>query len=601
MRKEGKDLDTLPILKEKDLINMLGPHNRNVRVAAFCKICNRKFVTKPMTLEAKGFFCKSCKMKISRKNDSKEKKAAILEKYKKTCLEKYGVEFAGQASQVKEKFKQTCLDKYGATHFANNEKVREKTKQTCLEKYGAESTFQSQEIQSKIKEVMLEKYGVEHALQSPTCLEKLKQTNKEKYGTECTFNWEGQKEKTKNTLLKKYGVSNAAQCESARKKQSEHWQERTPGQIKNIRSKSSFKYYYQGINFDSAWELALWIYAKDHDESIIKEPASFQYEFEGKLHTYIPDFEYKGKLVEIKGNHFFKEGKMINPFDRSQDDKYNAKYKCGLANGVSFWKEEDMQFVWDYIEKTYTKDFIPLFKTGLPFPYPKLKKGDFWVIKHFHKSLYEASRKGKFSAIQAWEDKDLILKSALNRLQYVGKCDPETILTGFNVAKIAPKVSVFKPEKAKYLIEKYLKEVQEIFDPFSGFSGRLIATCRLGKKYIGQDIHPKHVEESNEIVQYLQLQNCQVIQQDILTDIEQCHECLFTCPPYGGKEHWNENNDEVEKTCDEWIDLCLEKYKCKKYLFVVDKTEKYKDYIVESIENKSHFGTNNEYVIFIQK
>ena len=44
---------------------------------------------------------------------------------------------------------------------------------------------------------------------------------------------------------------------------------------------------------------------------------------------------------------------------------------------------------------------------------------------------------------------------------------------------------------------------------------------------------------------------------------------------------------------------CLEKYKCEKYLFVVDKTEKYKNYIVEKLEKKSHFGNICEYVVLI--
>ena len=74
---------------------------------------------------------------------------------------------------------------------------------------------------------------------------------------------------------------------------------------------------------------------------------------------------------------------------------------------------------------------------------------------------------------------------------------------------------------------------------------------------------------------------------------------FFTCSPYEDKEIWNEN--EIIKSCDEWIDLCLKKHKCKKYLFVVDKTEKYKNNIVEIIENKSHIGSNNEYVILIEK
>ena len=67
--------------------------------------------------------------------------------------------------------------------------------------------------------------------------------------------------------------------------------------------------------------------------------------------------------------------------------------------------------------------------------------------------------------------------------------------------------------------------------------------------------------------------------------------------PDGGKEHWNANNDEVEKSCDEWIDICLSTYKCKRYLFVVDKTEKYTDKIVETLTAKSHFGKHTEYVI----
>jgi tRNA G10 N-methylase Trm11 len=144
-----------------------------------------------------------------------------------------------------------------------------------------------------------------------------------------------------------------------------------------------------------------------------------------------------------------------------------------------------------------------------------------------------------------------------------------------------------------------LNEYSEIFDPFSGFSGRLIGAQNCNKKYIGQDINEMHVSESNEIIAYKNYTKAVVTLQDILTDTPHDYECLFTCPPYGGKEHWNGNNDEVEKTCDEWIDICLEKYKCKKYLFVVDKTEKYKDKIVETITNKSHFGTNEEMVILI--
>ena len=50
------------------------------------------------------------------------------------------------------------------------------------------------------------------------------------------------------------------------------------------------------------------------------------------------------------------------------------------------------------------------------------------------------------------------------------------------------------------------------------------------------------------------------------------------------------------------IDICLRKFKCKRYLFVVDdrSTVKYKNNVVEKIKNRSHFGSNFEYVVLIE-
>ena len=76
--------------------------------------------------------------------------------------------------------------------------------------------------------------------------------------------------------------------------------------------------------------------------------------------------------------------------------------------------------------------------------------------------------------------------------------------------------------------------------------------------------------------------------------------CLFTCPPYGDKEKWNERNDLVEKSCDEWIQECMQRFDCERYLFVVDGTEYFEDNIVEEIDNSSHMGKGKEYVVLIE-
>ena len=117
----------------------------------------------------------------------------------------------------------------------------------------------------------------------------------------------------------------------------------------------------------------------------------------------------------------------------------------------------------------------------------------------------------------------------------------------------------------------------------------------LNKKYIGQDINEKHIEESKQIIDYLNL-NAAVKVQDIFVDGGE-YECLFTCPPYNLKEIWNKN--ETNYNCDQWIGQCITRYDCKKYLFVVDSTERYKDYIIDEITNSSHFGTKKEYIILI--
>ena len=298
---------------------------------------------------------------------------------------------------------------------------------------------------------------------------------------------------------------------------------------------------------------------------------------------------------------------MINPYDRTQDDLYEAKRQCIINHNVKIIT--DCSEYLDYVNNKYTADFLPLFKKDLPFPYLNEDlhdKSDMGLIHHFHKSIYEATRKGKLSPVTAWNDKNIVKKVALNRLKYVGRCKPSDILQGFNVTRIANKVSIFKPKTAEYLIEKYLSEASVVVDPFSGFSGRMLGAFNAGKKYIGWDINETHVKESNEIIKFKNIGNrCSVNVQDLLsapaadwTNSE--NNMLFTCPPYGDKEHWNENNDEIEKTCDEWIDLCLKKHRnCNRYLFVVDKTEKYKSNIVETITNKSHFGENTESVILI--
>ena len=496
-----------------------------------------------------------------------------------TCLQKYGVKCSFAAKSSIEKRKKTCIEKYGNAFPQCTDEIKILNKKRCLEKYGEISYTKTDEFKNKVKQNCKNKSNgkYEWTSQFPDVIKKRSETfkmNKEQW----LMNY-------KNTCLEKYGVEN-------------------PMQIPELRKKTQHKYTYNNKNFDSSAELAYYIWLKDHNIDFEYQPnMKFTYEYNNKEHVYQPDFKINNEFIEIKGLHFFENDKMINPYDRTQDGLYEAKHQCMIKNNVKIITNYS-EYI-DYINQKYTKDFITLFRNDLQFPYLNqdlYDKSDLGLIHYFHKSIYEAHRKNKPSPIEAWNNKELIYKCALNRLKYIGKCKPNDILQGFNVSKIAPKISVFKPVLATSLIKKYLNEYNTIIDPFSGFSGRLLGSYNCNKEYIGYDINEKHVQESNEIINYKQIKNSTVEIEDLISAPTRTYEnsALFTCPPYGGKEHWNKDNDEIEKSCDEWIDLCIEKHKCLKYLFVVDKTEKYKDYIIETLTNKSHFGTNNEYIIVIE-
>lgn len=561
-------------------------YGRNQVLKFLCENCKKESLKKVKYFKKQNykFLCTNC--------------GRILNA-KETFMKNLGVENPMQLKQSSEKIKKTKKEKYGDENFNN----RDKSKKTCKEKLGVENVSQAESIKEKKKKTFEEHFGTDNVFKTEYFDQKRKETNLKKYGFEFAQQSAIVKERCEETNLKKYGFKSSAQNpkvkEKIRKSICETLSTRPPEVWRDIRQKACKKYCFENIYFDSSWELALWIYAKDHDEEIEREPCCFEYEFEEKVHKYFPDFKYKGKLIEIKGDFFFnEEGRLYNPFDRTLDGLFAAKQAFMKSQNILVWSNKEIQPILDYINEKYTKDFLNLFRKDLPFPYPSLLKGDYNTIRFFHKSIFEASYKKRKSPLQAWNDKECVRKSALNRLRYVHRCRPEDILKGFSLTQLAPKVSVFKPSTAETLIKKYLNDFNEIFDPFSGFSGRMIGTARCNKTYNGQDINEKHVNESNEIIEFLKLRNCSVIQQDILNDIEQVHECLFTCPPYGGKEHWNEN--EIEKTCDEWIDICLQKYKCKKYLFVVDETEKYKDKIVEVLNKKTLFKGKPEIVILIE-
>ena len=554
------------------------------------------------------------------------KGSELREKEEKKWVEKYGCDNPLKSKEVRERIKATKKEKYDDEFFTN----RTKAKDTMLKKYGnyfnnskqiheswmKKSEEELKEIAGKKKKTSLERYGTECPLQNESVKQKTKKTSLERYGTECPQSSEESLQKKRETNLLKFGETTPLKNETVKEKIRETCLEKYGvefvSQSPEFQSKIKKLYEYDGLKFNSKYELYFYLYHKEILKNDVQRDFKFEYEFEGEKCFYFCDFKVNDDFFEIKGNHYVKDGKLYFPY-RNTDNweyfqrKWDKKTEVMRQNNIRviLTDSDEMNGIIRKVDEVFTKDFVTLFDVHAEFPYPNEKltdKSDLGLIHHFHKSIYSAYRKGKMSPVEAWKDKNLVKEIALNRLKYVGHCSPSDIVQGFNVTLKAPKVSTFSPSTAKDLISKYLADCETIADPFSGFSGRLLGAESCDKKYFGFDINVDHVRESNEIINFRNFKNSNIVVRDILSDFEkETYDCLFTCPPYGGKEHWNEKNDEIEKSCDEWIDVCLDKFQCRKYLFVVDETEKYKDFIVEELVKKSHFGERKEQVILINK
>ena len=332
-----------------------------------------------------------------------------------------------------------------------------------------------------------------------------------------------------------------------------------------------------------------------HGDSLDYNGLHSKEEYDEKRYQSVPIGIKTSIIYESRFNKSFES--MIKDLMLDYDEFINHQFKqCRMLDGIPYPR---------YTELELAKSYNQLDRMDCDSKYitnsTNTRIGD-RIINHFHHSIYQAKRgDSKYSPYEAWYNDDLLKDIIKNRIIYVNTINPNKILQGFNISKVAQKVSVFSAGRAKLLINKYLSEFNEIFDPFSGFSGRMLGTISLGKRYIGQDISEIHVRESSQIVEFLKSigvhKDVYLEQKNILQSSGR-YECLFACPPYADKEQWLDVKPD-KRNCDNWIDECISRFKCKRYLFVVDNTEKYKDYIVDEIVNKSHMNKNKEYVILI--
>lgn len=155
------------------------------------------------------------------------------------------------------------------------------------------------------------------------------------------------KEHKRKSCLEKYGVDNPNKIPEVREKIRKTCYERF-GQYWNHQYD---RYCYDGKVFDSSWELKYYTYLKKSGKNFKYHPnLGIKYIGEdGKEHLYEPDFLIDGKIFEIKGDHFFKEGVLVNPYDNFKPQI--KKQECMKKNNVIILKQKDLKEAFEFFDK----------------------------------------------------------------------------------------------------------------------------------------------------------------------------------------------------------------------------------------------------------
>lgn len=186
----------------------------------------------------------------------------------------------------------------------------------------------------KRKNTNIKKYGVENYSQTKEGKEKLRikaiENNQQKF-----LNSDLSKEKREKTFLEKYGSKTPFENKEFQLKALEKGQNS---------SNHYHKIIYENIGFDSSWEVICYKYFKKLGKNIIRNQNKFFiYYVDNKEFKYFPDFIIDDEFYEVKGPQFFENGKMINPYNRNEDKKYQAKYECMVTNKVHILLDKDIE------------------------------------------------------------------------------------------------------------------------------------------------------------------------------------------------------------------------------------------------------------------
>lgn len=234
------------------------------------------------------------------------------------------------------------MDRYGVTNGSATTQAKTKRREKALERFGVDNVAKSPEVINKFMTTREQKYGCRGLLSNPEVRKKASDNFYKRTGKKWWTGGEKWRAKCEKTSLDEFGVSHFMKDPALRKK-------------------TRLRYVYNGIGFDSSWELAVYIWLVDNKVDFEFQPSEPQLtyvDFDGKTKRYCPDFKIGDQLVEIKGDNLF--NKDHEPIMLTYN--WKAKYDCMIANNVEIWTSKIVKPYLEYIDKKYGRGYLKQFR-----------------------------------------------------------------------------------------------------------------------------------------------------------------------------------------------------------------------------------------------
>lgn len=280
------------------------------------------------------------------------------EKFRQTCLKKFGATSPLASKEIQEKIKKTNLEKFGVVNPLKNEEVRSKVKKTNLERYGAENPFAGEQVKEKIKETLIERYRVDNPNKLEDVKRKIEETELKKYGVKRHLMLQEMQTRAKETKQKKYGQNYEKIIEKVKSTSLEKYGFDNPEKLNGWLLIESFKKY--GI---------IPLFSKEeYNKYSFKHFHKYKWkctkcgnEFEAHVHRtmHVPEFPYLPRCLKCYPylNGFSKKEKEVLAYVKSiYHGKIEENAKVLEPNEENGWKKAHELDIW-----------LPELKVGIEF------------------------------------------------------------------------------------------------------------------------------------------------------------------------------------------------------------------------------------------